>query len=325
MLLEVDRLTLETDGPRGPAPLVCDVSLQLERGQTLALVGESGSGKTLTGLAVLGLLPPAVRFAQGAVRLDGRDLRAGAVAEWRAARGRRIAAIFQEPAAALNPVLPIGRQIGEGVAAPSRAARRQRVLTLLRDVGLADAERVARAYPHELSGGMQQRAMIALALAGEPDVLIADEPTTALDPTLQGQILDLLTVLQRQRGLALLLISHDLQLVLQRADAVAVMYCGRIVECGPAERIAGAAAHPYTRALLETARALRTNVPRGALPVIPGEVASPLRRPTGCAFHPRCALAPETERCQRETPELRGIAGSHVAACWRVEAGADGE
>ncbi len=321
MLLRVTDLKTELRRPDGVITAVDGVALTLARGQTLAVVGESGCGKTILALSILGLLPPGGQVVAGRIEFAGQDLLNLAPAALRAVRGNRIAMVFQEPMSSLNPVLTIGEQVGEPLTVHGRLPRRavrQRVRTLLHQVGLPDAPRVERRYPHELSGGMRQRAMIAMALACDPDLLIADEPTTALDVTIQAQILALLRELKRQTEMALLLITHDLGVVAELADHVAVMYAGRIVESGATAPLLRSPRHPYTRGLLRCMPRLdgpSTGNARTRLPVIAGEVPDPARRPGGCAFHPRCDTGGQDERCRREAPMLVESDGA-ACACW---------
>ncbi len=274
-------------------------------------MGESGCGKSVTALSVLHLLPPAVRITAGAVRFQGRDLLALAETEMRRVRGHGIAMIFQSPRDSLNPVLPVGRQLELVLARHERirgSPARARALELCAMVELADPERVLRAYPHELSGGMCQRVMIALALACRPALLVADEPTTALDVTVQLQILLLLRRLRDTLGLAQLVITHNLGVVAETCQRVAVMYAGEIVEVAPAERLFAAPRHPYTRRLL--ASRARLGAPPAGDP-IPGSVPDPTARPGGCCFHPRCQRV--QPRCRCEDPTLEPLApGQHV-------------
>ena len=302
----------------GAAMPVDGVGLTLEAGRTLGLVGESGCGKTLTALSILRLVPAPGRIAGGSIRFDGGELVDLDEPAMRALRGRAIGMVFQEPMTALNPVLTVGAQVAEAVTLHERvgrAAARARAVEMLRLVEIPDAEPRADAYPHQLSGGMRQRVMLAVALACRPALLIADEPTTALDVTIQAQILDLLGSLQRQLGMAILLVTHDLGVVAERADTVAIMYAGRVVESGPAADVLGAPQHPYTRGLLASLPDGR----RGRLAAIPGTVPDPLHLPGGCRFRDRCAEA--IAACADAEPPLRAV-GDRRVACIRVEAGA---
>jgi oligopeptide/dipeptide ABC transporter ATP-binding protein len=284
----------------------------------VALVGESGCGKSATALAVMGLIEPPGRIAGGSVRLQGRELVGLPEAALRAVRGAGIGMVFQDPMVALNPVFRIGDQVAEALLAHERvapAAATQQALTLLRQVGIPDPEGRFAQYPHELSGGMQQRVMIAIAIACEPSLLIADEPTTALDVTIQAQILALLGYLQRDRGMAVLLITHNLGVVAHFAQRVVVMYAGRIAERAPTAALFHQAAHPYTRALLESLpRADRDR--RRPLAVIQGSVPPPREYPPGCRFAGRCPV--ELPRCAGEAPPRRRIAADHEVACWQA-------
>jgi len=313
-MLELERLRTEIDTPEGPLRAVDGVDLGIAKGECFALVGESGCGKSMTALSILRLLPDAGRIAGGEVRLDGRDLLALPEAAMRAVRGKRVAIIFQEPATALNPVLTIGRQVAEVIERHTDlrgAAVRQRVLDLLTAVGIPEPERRMHEYAFQLSGGLRQRAMIAGALAVDPEVLIADEPTTALDVTIQAQILELLAKLQRERGMALMLITHDLGIVAQMADRVAVMYAGEIVEVAPREAFFRAPQHPYSQKLFA---ALPSAAQRaGPLAQIPGQVPPLTGAFAGCRFAERCELA--FERCAREAPTLITIDPGHRARC----------
>ena len=286
-VLEVRGLTVEIETGSGNIRPVRDVSLRVERGETLAVVGESGSGKSLTGLAMMGLLPPSARVAAGAAWIDGQEVLRLEEAWLRRLRGDRIAMVFQDPQSSLNPVHRVGAQIVEAIRAHqrkgTRAAQRQAV-ALLRLVGIPDPSRGASSFPHEMSGGMRQRAMIAIAIANEPDLLIADEPTTALDVTIQAQVVDLLGNLRRQRAMGLMFITHNLPLVAEIADRVAVMYAGQIIEQGSAAEVFLEPLHPYTSALLRSAPTEDGRLPDD----IPGIIPSPHALPTGCAFAPRC-------------------------------------
>ncbi len=316
--LAVERLRV-TLGPRtGGHDLVRGVSLTVHRHRTVALVGESGSGKTLTGLALLGLTPPGTSVAAGRLQIGGEELASCSDADIARFRGRRIAMVFQNPMVAMNPVLTIGQQFLQVLRhnlALSRPAARARARDLLGAVGVADAPRRLDQYPFEMSGGMLQRIMLALALSAEPDVLVADEPTTALDTTLQAQVMALLAERQAQLGMGVLLVSHDLGLVAGMADEVDVMYAGRIVERAPTADLFSAPAHPYTQALLRTVRdiASPTTTVLSAIPGAPPQLAT---LPAGCSFAPRCPLA--APECTVALPELRAVAAGHEVACVRV-------
>ncbi|MGO8920223.1 MAG: ABC transporter ATP-binding protein [Stellaceae bacterium] len=322
-VLEVAGLTTVFFTRQGLLTAVDGVSFSLRRGETLAVVGESGCGKSMTALSLLRLVPdPPGRIVGGSVRLDGRDLLRLDAAEMRAVRGNEISMIFQEPMTSLNPVVTIGRQIAEALrlhqALPRKAAMAKAV-EMLRLVRIPEPQQRAREYPHQLSGGMRQRAMIAMALACHPKVLIADEPTTALDVTIQAQILDLMQALQQQLGTAILLITHDLGIVAETAQRVIVMYAGRKVEEAAVEALFAAPLHPYTQALLQS-------IPRlpliagaaGAAPrrlkEIPGMVPSLVDLPPGCAFAARCAYADEL--CRRQIPAYEEKRPGQWAACW---------
>ncbi len=302
-LLEVRGLSVGfLTGTRGEVrDAVEGVSLTVARGRRVGLVGESGSGKSLTSLAILGLLDAGTTRVSGQVLYQGEDLRAAGPERQRALRGDRMALVFQDPLAAMNPVLRVGAQVVEALTSRRRMRRgeaRARAVELLKRVGVPDAEARADAWPHELSGGMRQRACIAMALACDPDLLIADEPTTALDVTVQAQVLDLLGAVQAERGLGILLISHDLGLVAGWCDEVHVMYAGQLVESGAAERVLTRPRHPYTAALLESLPTPGRR--RERLPELPGRVPEPGQQLGGCRFHPRCGVA--TGRCRSEAP-----------------------
>jgi len=314
-LLDVRRLTVNFFSEAGTVTPVDDVSFQLAKGETLALVGESGCGKSLTALSILQLLPRAASIGPGStIELDGQDLVPLDEAALRAVRGARIAMIFQDPMTSLDPVYTAGSQITEAIRAHRNVGKRQareRALELLEEVGIPDPLSRFDQYPHELSGGMRQRVMIAIALSCEPQVLIADEPTTALDVTVQAQILEILDRLRRSHDMAVLLITHDLGIVAGRADRVAVMYAGRIVETAPTDRLFQHPAHPYTQALL--ASVPRLTGPLQRLTPIQGTVPNPDAWPAGCRFHPRCPYA--FDRCQQQPP-VRAVADGHETACW---------
>ncbi len=314
LLLEVTDLAIEV----GPGARAVDgISFALEPGRTLALCGESGSGKSLAALACVRLLPAAARVAAGEIRWRGRSVLGLSGSEMRAIRGREIGFVFQEPMTALHPGIRAGDQVAEAMLVHERSlgAReaRTRAVALLGRVGLDDPERRARAYPHELSGGQRQRVLIAMALAAGPAALLADEPTTALDPSLRREVLGLIRALQRERGLAVLLVSHDLALVRDFADEIAVLYAGRIVERGPAARVLDAPEHPYTRALLACVPSVDERRPR--LQAIPGMVPGPRERPGGCRFRTRCPIAEAACAAREPALEPRRGRGDHLAAC----------
>ena len=301
----------------GTTAVVHDVSFGLEAGETLALVGESGCGKSMTAFALLRLLPSGAGITGGSVVFQGRDLVEASARELRAVRGRHIGLVLQEPMTALNPVRTIGSQLGEAIRRHlplSRGATVERARELLSLVGLADPGAALRAYPHTFSGGMRQRVLIAIAIACEPALLIADEPTTALDVTIQAEILDLLGRLQRRLGMALLLITHDLGVVRDRADRVAVMYAGRIVEQGAARAVLDAPAHPYARGLLAAATGAG-HYTTERLTEIAGTVASAAGA-LGCPFAPRCP--DRIDGCDLGVPALRPVGPGHDAACIRA-------
>ena len=294
------------------------ISLTIERGETLGIVGESGSGKSITAYAILGLVPPPGRITSGSIQLDGRSLLDLAPTELRQVRGNRISMIFQEPMTALNPTFTIGNQIAEAFLIHNNVPEKQafdKAVNLLDRVGINDPGRTADAYPHQLSGGMRQRAMIAMALICEPELLIADEPTTALDTTIQAQILDLLLDLQDEFGMAMLFISHNIAVISEIADRVAVMYAGNLVEAMPATTLAGGARHPYTVGLIQT---LPQRDRRGQdLPTLEGVLSDLDRRPDGCSFAPRCPFA-EAD-CTATKPLPRPLAPMHDVACIMVD------
>ena len=314
-LLEIRDLRVSFRTREGVIPALNGMTLSLDRGVTLGLVGESGSGKTVTALTVLGLTRSPTTEIAGEILLDGVDLLRLSDADLRGVRGRRIAMVFQDPLSSLHPMRRVGWQIVEAIQAHERVgnrAARRRAVELLRSVGIPGPEERVDAYPHELSGGMRQRVMIAMALAFDPDLLIADEPTSALDVTVQSQILELLAQLQEEHGMALLLVSHDLGVIAEQADEVAVMYAGRIVEHGPGVRCIGSPLHPYTRGLLESIP--HVDGPRSErLTPIPGAPPSPVALPAGCTFHPRCVLARAS--CRIEVPELTAVEPGHRIAC----------
>ena len=315
-LLAITGLTVAFTVGSARLPVLHGIDLAVGPGETLGMVGESGCGKSVTWLAVLRLLGPRALIG-GTVALAGRSIADLPEERMVRLRGRRIAMIFQDPISALNPVHTIGRQIGEALVAhrgATAAAARAEAARLLDQVGIPAAKSALQRYPHELSGGMNQRAMIAMCLAGRPDLLIADEPTTALDVTIQAQILDLLRQIQRDLGMALVLVSHDLGVVAEVCRRVAVMYCGRIVEQGDTDAIFDRPQHPYTRGLLAALPSL--DGPRRRLQPIPGTVPAPGALPAGCAFAPRCPRAAAV--CRSAVPPLRPIVPGHRAACVRA-------
>ena len=315
--LTVENLSVRFATRGGCFAAVDSVSFGVGEGETLGLVGESGCGKTLTARALLRLVPPGARVVAGALRFRDRDLKALSEREMRTVRGCDIAMVLQDPLTALNPVYTIGEQISEVLRHHKQLGRRaawKRAVDLMNEVGMPDAARHARAYRHQLSGGMRQRALIAAAIACRPSLLIADEPTTALDVSVQAQIMALLLRLRADLGMSLLLITHDLGVVAQACDRVAVMYAGRIVETAPVERIFRHPEHPYTRGLMRSMPRLR---PRDGgkqrLEPIPGSVPSPAAIPDGCPFHPRCAHA--RPQCSLTVPDLRDLEPKHAVRC----------
>ncbi len=317
-LLEIRDLHTSFPTPVGDARAADGVSLSLEVGRTLGLVGESGCGKTVTALSVMRLLPPPAIIRAGAIEFDGRDVLRLSEREMRSLRGAALAMVFQEPMTSLNPVLTIGDQIGEAIRlhrGVDRATARAEAIEMLRTVEVPEPARRVDEYPHQLSGGMRQRAMIAMALSCHPRVLIADEPTTALDVTIQAQILDLLGALQRRFGMAVLLVTHDLGVVAERADEVAIMYAGRVVERGAASEVLHGPLHPYTNALLRSIPRVGAARQRRLL-TIPGVVPDLLHLPSGCRFRDRCPLA--IAACAETDPMLREHAPQHWAACIRI-------
>jgi len=320
-MLEVSDLAVKVGTPAGPLALVERVDFRLEAGRTLGVIGESGSGKSMLALALIGLLPPAVR-ASGSVTLEGRELLGLPEAELCRLRGNRIGMIFQEPMTALNPAMSVGEQIAEGLRwheGLGRRAARARALALLQRVGIPDAARRLDAYPHQLSGGQRQRIGIAIALACNPKLLIADEPTTALDVTVQAQILDLLRELVAELGMGLILISHDLGVIAEMADETLVVYAGTPVEAAPSTALFARPGHPYTRGLFLAMPGRAGPVAGGArLQTIPGTVPEPGRRPPGCRFADRCGFA--VPACGAALPDWQPLPDGGQARCIRLEA-----
>jgi len=314
-LLRVEGLSTVFTTPAGPLTAVDGVDLTVSRGEVVAVVGESGCGKTMLALSILGLVPPPGRIVSGRAVLGETDVLALPESRRRQVRGKRAAMIFQEPMTALNPVLTIGEQVAEPLRVHAGASRRESLAAaeaMLARVGLPDPGRQLGSYPHELSGGQRQRVMIAMALMLRPELLIADEPTTALDVTVQGQILALMLDLARDAGTAILLVTHNLGVVAQTADRVAVMYAGRLVEQAPVDAFFQGPAHPYSKGLL--ASLPRLDAPGRRLTPVPGMVPSLSALPTGCHFHPRCgeAFAP----CADNVPPLFELPGGRQARCW---------
>ncbi len=318
-LLEIEELQVAFNTPNGLLQAVGSISYSVSAGETVAVVGESGSGKSMSALAVLGLVPSPPGQVRGkAIRFQGDDLLRLDEEGIRRIRGRKIAMIFQEPMTSLNPVLSIGSQLTESMTlhlGMTKKAARDRAVELLALVGISDPERRLQQYPHHLSGGMRQRVMIATALSCEPDLIIADEPTTALDVTIQAQILELMQDLSRRLNVAMIIITHNLGIVARYADRVNVMYAGRIVEHGPAAEIYRAPRHPYTIGLLNSVP--RLDRPRGgSLEPIPGNPPDLTRLGPGCAFQPRCQFA--AARCRVDPPVLQDAGPEHRSACWQV-------
>jgi oligopeptide/dipeptide ABC transporter ATP-binding protein len=317
-LLEVKDLRTSFFTDAGEVRAVDGVSFAVAPGKLMGLVGESGSGKTASVLSIMRLLPERARVIGGAVLFEGRDLLSLSEPEMRAVRGAQIAMIFQEPMTSLNPVFTIGSQIGEAVRLHQHTSRREtleRTVEALRLVGIADPERRVNDYPHQLSGGMRQRVMIAMALACKPKLLIADEPTTALDVTIQAQILDLIRELQVRLGLAVILVTHDLGIVAQYADDVTILYAARVMEQAASDELFRNPLNPYTRGLLESIPGIDGHHHR-RLRAIAGTIPSALRPPSGCRFHPRCPMV--IDECSRVDPPLEAKAPQHLVACIRV-------
>ncbi len=316
-LLEVRDLSTHFFTEEGAVRAVENVSFEINPGEILSLVGESGCGKSVTGLSILGLIPiPPGRIVSGEIFFDGRNLLQFGEKEMEKVRGNEISMIFQEPMTSLNPVFTIGDQIMEAILLHQglhKTEARKKTIEILDHVKIPSPETRIDAYPHQLSGGMRQRAMIAMALSCQPKLLIADEPTTALDVTIQAQVLRLLKEIQREMGMAVMLITHDLGVVTEIADRVAVMYAGRIVEMASIEAIFGQMRHPYTKGLLDSIPQLKEK--KNRLNAIPGQVPNPVDLPVGCKFHPRCYLM--IEECKKEEPPLFRVNGEHFSRCIR--------
>ncbi|MFM6986731.1 MAG: ABC transporter ATP-binding protein [Hydrogenophaga sp.] len=317
-LLEVNNLVVEFPNRHGTLRALDDVSFDIAPGEILGVVGESGAGKSLTGASIIGLLEPPGRVASGEILLEGRRIDNLPPEQMRKVRGRQIGAIFQDPLTSLNPLYSVGRQLVETITTHlpvSAAQARERAIGLLRDTGIPAPEQRIDHYPHQFSGGMRQRVVIALALAAEPQLIVADEPTTALDVSIQAQIITLLKTICRERGAAVMLITHDMGVIAETCDRVAVMYAGRMAEIGPVHAVINQPAHPYTRGLMACIPDM--NEDRERLHQIDGAMPRLNAIPSGCAFNPRCDR--RFGRCQEQRPELMA-AGATRAACWLHEA-----
>lgn len=320
-LLEVSGLCTEFKTAAGTIRAVDGISLSVRKGETLGIVGESGCGKSITSLSIMQLLPKRIsRIASGQIRFEGKDMLEMPAKEVRGIRGNRIAMIFQEPMTSLNPVFKIGRQISESARYHLKLGKKEaneRAIEMLRKVGIPRPEKIAEQYAHQLSGGMRQRVMIAMAMVCNPQLLIADEPTTALDVTIQAQILDLMRELQEKEGMSILMITHDLGVVAEMCDRVVIMYAGQIVEETDVATLYSNPLHPYTRGLLASLPQLAGDSNR--LTSIPGQVPNPANLPAGCRFAPRCPVA--VDRCLTERPELVEIQPGHTCRCLLQEEG----
>ncbi len=319
-ILEIKNLTIYYNSDEGVVRAVEDINFSIKKGETLGLVGETGCGKSTVAYSILRLLPPSAKVIKGEIRFKGKDLLKLSEEELRKIRGREIAMVYQDPLTSLNPVLPVGEQIAEVFVYHFNMNKKdaeERVIELLRDVNIPAPERVANMYPHELSGGMKQRVMIAMALAGNPDLLILDEPTTALDVTVQAQFLELVEHLQEKYGMSILWITHDLGIVAEMADKVAVMYAGHLVEYTDVESFFQKPLHPYSQLLL---RAIpRIGISIEDLEIIPGDVPSLINPPRGCRFAPRCPLSHEI--CTSQRPKPNEYLPNHLVACHLYEEG----
>ena len=320
-LLSVRNLSTHFFTEEGVVKAVQGVSFSIKKGRTFGLVGESGCGKSATALSIMRLLSaPQGKIVGGEIVFEGRNLPALSEKQMRQIRGNKIAMIFQEPQTSLNPVYTVGNQIAEVISGHQKKNCKEAwadAVEMLRKVGISDPARRAHEYPHQMSGGMQQRVMIAMAASCEPALLIADEPTTALDVTIQAQILDLLDDLQKQNGMSILLITHDLGIVSERAQNVAVMYASRIAEVADSPRLFAEPLHPYTRGLLKSLP--RLSISEKRLRTISGNVPDPLHFPTGCKFHPRCPRGKTDKRCRSVEPELREVQPGRCVACWYAD------
>jgi oligopeptide/dipeptide ABC transporter ATP-binding protein len=318
ILLSIKNLSVTFFTEEGQVRAVQDVSFDITRGKTFALVGESGCGKSVTSLAIMRLIPsPPGEITSGSIIFDDKNLLDLSERQMQHVRGNKIGMIFQEPMTSLNPVFTIGDQIVETLVLHQKKSYEEawaQAVAILRQVGIPAAERRVSEYPHQMSGGMRQRVMIAMAMSCRPALLIADEPTTALDVTIQAQILDLISELQKQNNMSVLLITHDLSVVAERADEVAVMYASRIAEKATARELFERPLHPYTQGLLRSLPRLGFEGRR--LPVIPGIVPDPLHFPSGCKFHPRCPIGHDDPRCRTVEPQLRQAQPNRCVACW---------
>ena len=321
VLVDIRNLSVAFKYERAFLPVTHDVSFQIRRGEILGLVGESGSGKSVTAKVIMGLLPKnSSRIVSGSVMMGGKDLTKLRTKDFYAIRGKQAAMIFQEPMTSLNPVFTCGNQLVETIRLHQEASREKAWaagIEMLRQVGIPEPETRMKNYPHEMSGGMRQRVMIAMALSCNPELLIADEPTTALDPTIQAQILELIRDLQRQRGMSVLFISHDLGVIAETCHRVVVMYAGSVMETAPVRALFRQPLHPYTQGLIASIPRAGARV-AGRLDSIPGAVPHFTDMPAGCPFHPRCPYA--QERCKKEMPPLEGNP-EHQARCFRAEGG----
>lgn len=317
-LISIKNLKTTFETKLGPIHAVDDISYSIKKGKTLGIVGESGCGKSVTSLSIMGLVDPPGRVSQGEAKFQGLDLLKLPESEMQAIRGRKIAMIFQEPMTALNPVLTIGRQIDEQIIRHLKLSKneaKEKSIEMLNRVGIPSPAQRYNSYPHQLSGGMRQRAMIAMALSCDPEFLIADEPTTALDVTIQAQILELIQNLQEQMGMAVQFITHDLGVISQMADDIMVMYAGQVCEIGPAKEIFNNPKHPYTKALIQSIP--RLGGKHDKLPTIEGQVPGLLNKPTGCPFRNRCKNA--VSECAVQRPPLVDLGSGHKVACYNME------
>ncbi len=318
-VLEVKNLKVVFPGAQGVIRAVEGVDLQIARGECLALVGESGCGKSVTSRALMKLLPENAAYRMEKLEIAGMDVTHYTEKQMQKLRGKRISIVFQDALSALNPVMPVGKQLEEVFRYHTELSRREakeRSVEALASVGIPNPERRCRDYPHELSGGMRQRVLIAMAFACHPDVILADEPTTALDVTIQAQVLELLARLQREQNTGLLLITHDLSVVRRMADRIAVMYSGKIVEEAPAEELFRRPLHPYTRGLMDSVASIQDT--RGAFSQIPGHLPNPADKPRGCYFAPRCRVC--GEKCREQAPKWSLVTPDRRVRCWNWEA-----